>query len=893
MAAIPTIGLLAGSAFGLLVPDLPRPVAFALLALGVGGAAWSWRGARPLFLASAVGLSFFAGGAVLSIDAWQAAWRPTMRTAFEELARQQREEAALSGRSLPEDDSAFAIVTGVVRADASPRPNGVSLSLDVTSIAGRPDSSGASELRPVRGGVLLAVSGSLALERVDEWRAGRIVRVPAQLGRPSRYLNPGVPDEERSLARRGTTLVGSVKSGILVEVAAKGGWLPETAAAARSFARRAIASAVGRWSARSAGVVTAIIIGDRAGLDQEVQRRLQEAGTYHVIAISGGNIAILAGLTLVGFRVAGMLGRAAMLSAIVALLAYGYLIGGGASVNRATLMAVVYFAARSIDLRGPPTNVLALAAGLLVAAQPMAIIDPGFLLTFGATVAIVVAVPVVPIRSLPRLLMPVGAMLCASVAAEAVLLPISAFIFSRVTFAGLLLNFAAIPLMGVVQIAGIVVVVAAAVSSTLASAAGWAAHIAAEGLVRSADLVTFLPVLTWRVAPPHWFVVAAYYCGLVVGWALWRFRVQRLGSAEGLRRSVIRRSAVTAAVVSGIWIVAEPWIALRQSGDGRLRVTFVDVGQGDAALVQFPSGTAMLVDAGGLTGTSSFDIGDRVVAPVLRHAGIRRLDAVAVTHGDLDHAGGAASIVREFRPRDVWEGIPVPRLQLLRDLRAAAGASGARWANVQAGDLIAIDDVQIAVRHPRLPDWERQDVRNDDSIVLELVWRDVSIVLTGDIGREVEREIAPLFPPSRLRVVKVPHHGSLTSSSRDFVRALAPRVAVVSVGRGNPFGHPAPAVLDTYRELGAHIFRTDQDGAVTVDTDGHSLDVSTFTGQRVFTRQMQPRYLRVTGRQSGIARELQCADPGPGNSTYRIVKRSISWSSCLRRGIRRDPDTFT
>jgi competence protein ComEC len=265
-------------------------------------------------------------------------------------------------------------------------------------------------------------------------------------------------------------------------------------------------------------------------------------------------------------------------------------------------------------------------------------------------------------------------------------------------------------------------------------------------------------------------------------------------------------------------------------------VTFIDVGQGDAALVRFPRGATMLLDAGGLAGASSFDIGERVVAPVLRHAGLRRLESVAITHGDLDHAGGAASIVRDFRPRDLWEGIPVPRLPLLQDLRTAAAAAGVRWVNVQAGDLVAIDGVQIVVRHPGLPEWERQGVRNDDSIVLELLWGDVSIVLTGDIGREIERRITPSFAPSPLRVVKVPHHGSLTSSSREFVDALSPSVAVISVGRGNRFGHPAPEVIDRYRQSGARIFRTDQDGAIDVRTDGRSLEVSTFTGQRVFFR---------------------------------------------------------
>ena len=204
-----------------------------------------------------------------------------------------------------------------------------------------------------------------------------------------------------------------------------------------------------------------------------------------------------------------------------------------------------------------------------------------------------------------------------------------------------------------------------------------------------------------------------------------------------------------------------------------------------------------------------------MVAPVVRTSGIRRLDGLVLTHGDPDHIGGALSIVREFRPRVTWEGIPVPRFEPLRAVRAETQGLGLRWANVRTGDRIEIDDVAVIVRHPDAADWERQRVRNDDSIVIELRWRDASVLLTGDIGKAVEESLASAIPPAALRVVKVPHHGSLTSSTPEFVRALAPRVAVVSVGRSNRFGHPATDVLRRYRDAGAEIFRTDRDGAVT------------------------------------------------------------------------------
>jgi competence protein ComEC len=150
------------------------------------------------------------------------------------------------------------------------------------------------------------------------------------------------------------------------------------------------------------------------------------------------------------------------------------------------------------------------------------------------------------------------------------------------------------------------------------------------------------------------------------------------------------------------------------------------------------------------------------------------------------------------------------------------------WTNVLAGHHVQLDGVELSVLHPAPADWERQKVRNDDSIALELRWRDVSFVLTGDIGKAVEHTLIGHVDPAPIRIIKVPHHGSLTSSTPEFLRALHPRIAVFSAGRANHFGHPAPEILDRYRAVGAEILRTDRDGEVDITTDGHSIDVQTF-----------------------------------------------------------------
>jgi competence protein ComEC len=834
-AAVPGIALLVGCAFGLIAPALPHSIGYALMLGAVASAAAAWRTGRALWLVAFVMTGFAAGGALLASDAWQRAHQSTLRAAFDQIARAERVEAEASGRVLPLDPSAFVLVEGRLRADASPGPSGVSLNLSVDriqplAVVGRP--------RDVGGGLLVTVGGGMAATHAGAWRWGRRVRLPVELHRAARYLNEGVPDGERALELRGIALVGSTKSAALVEVLARGSWIDEAMGTARASARRAIADGVGRWSRRSAAIVSAIVIGDRGGLDDDVQRRLQEAGTYHVLAISGGNIAILAGLMLAAFRIAGMLGRKAMIASIVVLTAYGYFVGGGASVDRATLMAAVYFAARAADLRSPPLNALAFVAACLLGTQPFSAVDPGFVLTFGATLAILSIVASQPWARIPRLLKPAASMFAASVATEMVLFPVGALFFSRVTFAGLVLNFLAIPLMALAQIAGMVVVPVALVSPPLGHAAGFLAHIGAAGLVRSANLIEWAPAASFRVAPPSWPVVAIYYAAVVAVWRLRRTATRAPSPEPRQAPNKFRAPAIAVAVASAAWMLAEPWTVAVAGGDERLHVSFVDVGQGDSAFVRFPGGATMLADAGGLVTSSgsaapAFDIGDRVVAPVLRAAGVRRLDYLVLSHGDPDHIGGATAIVDEFRPREIWEGIPVPRFEPLSRLRDDARSRGLRWLNVRASDRFDADGVSVAVLHPDPPDWERQRVRNDDSIVLELRWRDASFWLTGDVGKAVERALPSRMTLAPLRVIKVPHHGSLTSSSGDFVRALQPTVAVVSAGRANHFGHPAPDVLRRYRDAGTEIFRTDQDGEVTIDTDGYSIDVHTFTGRQL------------------------------------------------------------
>jgi competence protein ComEC len=690
--------------------------------------------------------------------------------------------------------------------------------------------------------VAIFVGGAVPRTAVDDWRAGRLLRAPVLLRRPARYLNHGLPDQERALARRGVSLVGTIKSAALVEVVDHGRWWEELAASVRARTRIALARHVGSHSEQSAAIATAILIGDRAGLSDDTEQRLQEAGTYHVIAISGGNIAILTGLLLWVLRAAGVRGRVAALVTIVGLVAYGVVAAGGPSVGRATLMAVIHLAVRLIDQRTPPMHAISLTASALLLFYPLQVVDVGFWFTFGATMALVTAASLVTSPREPRQTHPgdvtrrpvtatvltsggsalssrLWLVLAGTACVELALAPIAGFVFQRVTLAGLALNFAALPAMTVVQLAGMGVVAADLTALPgLAAASGHVAHLAATALVNSAHLLDYAPWLTWRVPPPASGVMALYYTCLAIAVLAWRAGHPRC-----------TKVAAACAAPLFLWIITAPDALVRSSGDGHLHVSMLDVGQGDCMLVTFPHGRRLMVDSGGLA-RSTFDIGDRVVGATLRATRLMWLDYLAVTHADNDHAGGAAALLRDFQPHEIWWGIRVANHAPTDAIRHDAERLGVAWRTVQRGDRIAIDGVDVLVHHPPLEDWQRQRVRNNDSMVLELRFRHVSVLLTGDIDRQVEAELALDLRP--VVVLKAAHHGSLTSSSREFIRAVRPAVVMIGVGRGNLYGHPAPYVLGRLHDAGAEVFRTDLDGQITVTTDGDTVWTRTFTGRR-------------------------------------------------------------
>ena len=831
----PALALIAGAAFGIAAPTGWRFLLWPLPLLAVA-AAFAWRRSSTRLTTILIVIAFGYAGGVLGVRSREAAMDSPLRLQLDrEIGGFAIETVDVPGVQDPIQTRALLI------EDAASTDTVTTLRVKVRAIHVH------DTWMPVDGGAVLSVGGLISPVRADAWRRGRLIEAPVTFRRPARYLDDGVADFERQTALEGISLLGSIKSGLLIALVQRGTIVTEAAAEVRAYVRRRVGRWVGPHSMLSAAIVAAVLIGDRTGLPDDIRLRLQAAGTYHVIAISGGNIAILAAALLLALSLTGTAGRPAALVTLVVLIAYSHVVSAGPSVWRATLVAGVYLVARLLDHRSAPWQAIAISAGILVSTQPLDIRNAGFILTFGATGALLEVARRLSVSGAARgLVRWTIASMAASAAVEIALLPVMAFAFSRVTAAGVFLNLVAVPLMAVVQIAGLVVACAARFD-LVAAVAGWIAHLAAAGIVQSARLVDVAPWLTARVPVPSAAIIVTYYAGLAViligttkdtkntklmtfvpSWLTFSTAVRGLG--------VVGVLVAAAAIITG-FNPAASWSGADKTD--RLRLTVLDVGQGDAMVLEIPGSVGrsftgrqtLMVDTGGSPfGSGGLDIGVRVVEPALWARGVRTLQSILLTHGDPDHIGGATALIDDFHPTTVWQGIPVGHAAALQAVLTRARDGGIRVGELRAGEALSAGTARVRVLHPPPPDWERQRVRNDDSIVLEVLYGDVALLLTGDVGSDVERDIAPRLIQAKTRILKVAHHGSRTSTSHALLDAWRPQIALISCGRGNPFGHPAPEVIDRLTAIGAAIYRTDRDGEITIDTDGRGVRVRTFVG---------------------------------------------------------------
>jgi competence protein ComEC len=555
-------------------------------------------------------------------------------------------------------------------------------------------------------------------------------------------------------------------------------------------------------------VLEAMLLGERGRMDEETTAALQRSGLYHLIAISGAHIGIISVLFFFVLRVFRVPKRVSYSVLIVLLLFYSLLVEGRASVFRATIMALTFLTSKLLWKQTRLLNTISFSAFVLLLSNPFYLFDMGFELTFAATLSIILFYPKL-LSLLPRLPFRVSELFALSLTAQLGVLPLLAASFNRITFAALLLNFPAIPLIGVVMGAGFVFLAVSPISPGLAALLAPGLRFLVDVFLWISRSLDAVPGFSYRLPAPPPAVILGYFLFL----SLLLFRPR------------IKGQKLLTAFLFAVFLVTLVTYPFPPRFSPALRVTFIDVGQGDSILVEFPGRKRMLIDGGGVP-DSSFDTGEHVVSPFLWRRGIKKLDYVVLTHAHPDHLNGLLAVARNFKVAEFWEAFSPDKSPAYEELKKSLSES-ALQRRVFRGFRLQEGPVTIEVLHPEPSAPLEREVSNDDSLVLRLVADDQSFLLASDIGMEAEKNIMDARLEVRSRVLKSPHHGSRTSSSEALLAAVEPEVVIISAGRGNIYGVPHPEILERYRAAGARVLRTGRDGAIEVSAAGRALVIRT------------------------------------------------------------------
>ncbi len=759
------------------------------------------------------------------------------------------------------------------------------LSLDIQVNAIEEVTPDISRMVPMTGGVRINVVADkpaigVATGNRPNFRCGEVVQAPMRIKLPERYRDPGAWQYADYLLAQGIGAHASVRASkiaLATDPTASFATITDRTAqlqcsiyAAQSWASERTVSYVHsktnrrlpkllQLTAGDAGMLNAMLFGDRAGLDKTQRVGFERTGSFHLFVVSGMHVGLLAGLV---FWLARRLKLRDWLATVLTLaltFAYALLTGFGAPVQRALFMTAVFLLARLLSRERNVLNALGAAALGVLIWSPQALFEASFQMTFLAIIAIGgIAIPLgersflpyaratahlwdkwedfgmpPPVaqfrvmlrlwsetigdiagnwsRDLPSLLIrwsfwALELTLIGAVAEMVMVLPMAVY-FHRATMFAIPTNMVSVPLVAMLAPIAIVTFCASLISPWIALLPGTATALVLHGITGIIGRVSAVHAADLRVpAPPGWISLSA-----VVAWAFCCWAVRRS-----------RRWAWSVVVILPLVALAVLWPEPPIVSPGELEVTAIDVGQGDSIFIAGPDGSTMLLDAGGPVGavteaaeaTSHFDVGEEVVSPYLWSRRLRRLDVLALSHAHSDHMGGMPAVMRNFRPRELWVSID-PNSDAYRALLAEAKDLGVTVRHFYAGDQLPWGGAQVNILAPEAGYSNPREPVNNDSLVMRMQFGKSSVLLEGDAETPSEREMLAHGRVAPATLLKIGHHGSRTSTTQAFLDAVAPTDAVVSVGRGNTFGHPRYEVIERIAEARSKLYRTDEFGLTT------------------------------------------------------------------------------
>ncbi len=704
-------------------------------------------------------------------------------------------------------------VHGTVVESKKERSGGSSLTIEGTAVCASDPSA--------------AMSGKIFIrswEEIFPQKYGEVVELEGKLTRPRPPRNPGQFNYREYLARRGIFATMTVKNVSDVQAVGIGGdpflrWTKRL--------RGKIETVIDEtMPAESASVLRGILLGDRAALPVRLYDIFLRTSTSHFLAVSGLHIGIIAGWAFLLFnwlrRLVKLKSKAIVYILVIPLvIIYASMVGFRTSVARASVLVILAVAAAIIDRDTDIFNLLAVAAMGILIYRPCAIWDAGFQLSFGAVASIAYLMPYWERwlsrierdtwyrRWLYRILQSVAVSLSAQIGA----MPIIAHTFGTASVVGVLVNPMIIPIVALIVPIGFVQSLIGLAYFPVAVILGHANHVLISMLIR----------------------IASYFAGFhfssvpVRGFSFWHIIVFSAVIVFIANLSILLRQKRRLIIASAAVVTICIWAAALSYDGHVLKVTYLNVGQGDSMFVELPNGRNILIDGGSYS--HRFDTGERVIAPFLEHKGVSKLNLIVSTHPHNDHAGGLTYTVDNFDVEEVLTGSYGLTTPTFNELLVRLNRKDIKYADAQVGTILRDGRIHVEVLGPRIPDisGDENTRMNNNSVVLKVSYKGVSFLFTGAIEGKSEYLFVNSARDVNAVVLKVPHQGSKTSSSWDFLRAVQPTIGVVSVG-WNFYGHPSSMILGRYRWLGIKTYRTDRQGAITVVTDGRRGWIKTMYG---------------------------------------------------------------